>query len=483
MNKITLFFLLLSGSVTAQSVTISGIAPAYVGKDIEVYEIEDYFSKNERLITSTTVQEDSSFSLRFSSADIQKVAIKSMNNKGYMYVQPRAKYNISIPEKDKYDPYRPTGNSIEIGFLSLDSTDINYKLLGFQRWMDRFIGLNFHLRSYDNVLFGERLDQFKKNVQKAYEADTNQFLKTYVRFSIASLDNIQHGAARNRYEKHDFYIKHAKVAYNNDAYMEYISSFYQEMIPRLSKETNQAVYIGVLKSSPSEIMKALGREYTLINLRIREMVMVKALADEYHSANFPKTNILTILDSVASHSLFEANAVIAKNVRNRLIQLVPGAKAPDFVLAQQGLQTKTLYGYKDKYLYLHFIDPNNEESIKELTLLEGLHKTYADYVQFVTIYRVEDDLKEASISRVKQLPWDVYGIARGNSLWKNYQIEAFPHFVLIDATGNIVSSPALAPTPNGQYETIDKTFFAIRKLVDLENRSPKSEYDGIRGGQ
>ena len=483
MNKLIIFFLLLSGSTVAQTVTISGIAPAYVGKNIEIYEIEDYLSNTERLITSTTVEADSSFTLKFSSPRIQKIVIKGMNNKGHMYVQAKAKYNIFVPEKDKYDPYRPTGNNVEIGFLSLDSTDINYKILGFQRWMDRFIGLNFHLRGYDNVLFDQRLEGFKTNVQKAYTADTCEFLKTYVRFSIASLDNIEQGAARNRYEKHDFYIKQSKVSYENDAYMDYISNFYQEMIPRLSNETNQAVYMGVLRSSPMEIMNALGREYTLINLRIREIVMIKSLADAYHSSDFPQTNILTILDSVADNSLFKANALIAKNMRNRLTQLVPGAKAPDFVLAQQGVETKTLFGFKDKYLYLHFVDPNNPQSLKELELLERVHKSYSEYVQFVTVYRVEEGLKIASLERLNQLPWDVYGIAPGNSLWKNYQIEAFPHFVLIDATGNIVASPALGPTPNGQYETIDKTFFSIKKLVDFENRDPENPYDGINGRQ
>ncbi len=481
MNKLILFFLLLSGTVSAQSVTISGIAPSYVGKDIEVYEIEDYFSNTERLIASSTVDSDSTFSVKFSSPITRKVVVKGMNNKGFMYVQPNAKYNIFVPEKDKFDPYKPTGNSIEIGFLSLDSTDINYKILGFQRWMDRFIGLNFHLRSYDNVLFSERLETFKTNVEKAYAPDTSQFLKTYIRFSVAGLDNIEHGAARNRYEKHDFYIKPSKVAYQNDAYMAYIADFYQEMIPRLSSKANQEVYMGVLKSSPTEVMRALGSEYTLINVRIREMIMIKALADEYHSTDFPKTNILTILDSVANGSLFKANAVIAKNLRNRLTQLVPGAKAPDFVLAQQGLSTKTLYSFNGKYLYMHFIDPNNQQSIKELDLLKAVYDKYGDYIQFVTIYRDRDDIKEAPLEKVQQLPWDVYGIATGNSLWKNYRIEAFPHYVLIDATGNIVASPALGPTPNGQYETIDKTFFAIKKLIDHENREPDNPYDGIRG--
>ena len=109
---------------------------------------------------------------------------------------------------------------------------------------------------------------FKTNVEKAYKQDTSQFFKTFVRFTIAGLDNVNHSAERNRYEKHDFYIKHTPVQYHNDAYMSYVVKFYQEMIPRLSAATNEAVYTGVLKSSPTEVMKALGTEYTMINLRV-----------------------------------------------------------------------------------------------------------------------------------------------------------------------------------------------------------------------
>lgn len=482
MHKIVFLLLLLSGSTFAQTVTISGIAPAYVGKDIEIYEIEDYFSNSERLLNAVKVEADSTFSIRIAFSSVQKIAIKGLNNKGYIYVQPNAKYNIIVPEKDEFDPYRPTGNMIEIGFVDLDSTDINYKILGFQRWIDRFIGLNFHLRTYDQVLFSQRLDGFKTNVEKAYKADTSEFLKTYIRFSIANLDNIEHGAARNRYEKHDFYIKHTPVYYQNDAYMSYIGNFYQEMIPRLSETANQAVYMGVLRNSPTEIMNALGSEYTLINLRIREMVMIKALADEYHSNTFPKTNILSVLDSVENHSLFKANAIIAKNIKKRLTDLVPGSKAPDFVLNGQGKETKTLYSFRDKYLYFHFVDPNNQDSQKELELLEGLHDLYSPYVHFVTIYRLNDSLQEQGVKRVNSLPWTVYGLDAGNSLWKNYQIEAFPNYILIDATGNIVASPALGPTPNGQYETIDRTFFSIKTVIDEENRAKPTEFDNLNGG-
>ena len=349
-------------------VTVKGFAPSYIGKSIEAYAIDDYFSYHESLLAKTEVKPDSSFTLYINSDITRKVIIKSGNNRGFLYIQPEGKYNIFFPEKDKYDPYKPSGNSVEIAFYELDSTDINYKILGFQRWMDRFIGNNYHLKSVKPIEFSEALDLFKTNVENAYKNDSSTYLKTYVRFSIASLDNIQFAAERNRYEKHDFYIKHTPVQYQNDAYMEYISDFYQEMMPRLPNETNEKVYMGVLKSSPTLIMRALGTEYTLINLRIREMIMIKSLSEVYNAGDYPQTNIITILDSVSEHSLFAANSEIARNLKDRLTELGPGGIAPDFVLSNEN-GTKTIQDFKGKHLYLHFFDPSSSSNQSGVELL------------------------------------------------------------------------------------------------------------------
>jgi hypothetical protein len=210
-------------------------------------------------------------------------------------------------------------------------------------------------------------------------------------------------------------------------------------------------------------------------------VMIKALADEYNSSNFPQTNILAILDSVENHSLFKANSIIAKNIKKRLTDLVPGSKAPDFVLTSPQQETQTLYNFRDKYLYFHFIDPNSQESRKELELLKGLHSTYGEYVTFVSVYRLNDSIQKLGLEQLKLLPWSVYGLDAANSIWKNYQIEAFPNYILIDATGNIVSSPAFGPTPNGQYQTIDQTFFSIKTAIEEERKEKATPYDNLNG--
>jgi len=449
-------------TVSAQNITISGIAPAYVGFSIEAYEYKDYLSKVERLVATTTVDKDSTFTLRLNVPHIEKIILKSKNNESFLFVQPNGNYSIFFPEKDKYDPYRPAGNNVEVAFFDLDSLDINYKMLSFQRWVDNFMGNNYFKSTTKPQEFIESLDRFKSNVEKAYKSDTSNYFKTHVRFTVAGLDNIHHVAERNRYEKYDFYLKKSPVEYTNETYMEYTTAFYQKMLPRLSTEANQAVYESVLKSSPTLIMKALGSEYTLSNLHLREMVMIQLLAEEYISGQFPETNILTILDSLSNRSLFKEHEGIAKNLKARITTLNPGGKAPDFVLMEEGKPTKTIYNYEKRHLYIHFFDPESEQTSKEIPLIRQLNEMYGQYVQFVSVYH-KAELSEEGEKRVESINWEVYGLPNSNAIWKNYLVETFPSYTLIDAVGYIVASPALAPTPNGQYETIDKTFFYLKK--------------------
>lgn len=472
-------FALVSILGLSQKITqVSGYAPAYVGQKIELYEIEDYFSMREALVATTTVEADSSFSLRFLNDKIQKIVIKSNKNKGYIYVQPDAKYEVYMPSKNPYDPYRPQGNDVEVGFFNLDSTDINYKILSFEKWVNSFLGTYFPTRNVKGTEFAAQLDTFKTNVEKAYKEDTSLFFKTYVRYSIANLDNIQFLGSRNRYEKFDFYINNYPVVYENEVYMSYISTFYENIFSRLEMEVNNRVYLGLLKNSPSLIMRALGDEYTLRptgkgdpkknilpgNTRLRELIMIKGLSDVFYGTDFPQTNILSVLDSISKFSIFKSNALVARNMIFRLTELVPGAKSPDFLLTNSKGEIRTMTSYTKKHLYVHFFDPAARETAKEIELLKPIYEKYKGDVNFISVYIKNDNLTKKQKEQIAALPWESFAVEEDNALYKSFHVETLPTYILIDAYGYVVSAPALGPKPNGQYLTIDKTFFDIKKM-------------------
>lgn len=476
-----LFFVSLNG-FTQTFTEVKGFAPAYVGQKIELYEIEDYFSMRESLLATTLVGSDSSFSFQFYNNKTQKIIIKSAKNKGFIYIQPQGKYEVFIPNKNPYDPYREQGNQLEISFFNLDSTDINYKILSFDKWINNFLGYYFPSKKMNGAEFASKLEEFKSNVEKAYANDTSLFFKTYVKYSIASLDDIQFVGSRNRYEKFDFYINGFPVVYESDIYMNYLSSFYENMLGRLEMEVNNRVYLGLLKNSPSLIMRALADEYTLrpvgasdpkkkqfpANTKLRELIMIKALADVFYSSEYPQTNIINVLDSVSKYSIFKSNGIVAKNLIYRLTELVPGSKAPDFALINSKGNLRSLNNYGKKHLYIHVFDPTNKQTTTDLELLKVIYQKYKGDVHFVSLFEKKDKMTKKQKELIDGLPWETFFVENDDSFLKAYHVETFPTYILIDGLGYIVNVPALGPQPNGDRITIDKVFFDIKKISETE---------------
>jgi hypothetical protein len=461
-----------------QKVVIKGTAPAYPGKKIEVYKILDYLSYKDSLIASTSVLQDSTFELKFDCTKIEKIVLKAHKNQGVLYIQPNAEYNVSVPDRDPYNAYRPFGNQIEIGFFDLAKNDINYKILEFNQWKNNFLAVNFSLKASKTKEFSDSLDVFKKSVQSYYESDTSSFFKTYVRYSIAAIDDINFFGSRSHYEKFEFYLKDFPVAYENEMYMKYFSIFYKNSIGRFPMTLNTKVYKSVIRSSPSSLLSAMGEEYSLKNLRIRELAMIQTLSEIYYDKNFPKTNVLSILDSISRYSFFKAHASIARNILERLTALTPGTKAPNFNLGIK--DSISLNNFQNKFIYIQFIDPSSVESMKEFELLRPMYLKYKKYFEFITVYDSTVIISKEQRNYLSKLPWMIAPVGSLNDVFSKYQIKSFPQYVLIDNTGIISSIPALGPSPNGDYETIDKVFFSITKRIQLEEKEKeKSEIDSI----
>ncbi|MNJ85420.1 AhpC/TSA family protein [compost metagenome] len=478
MNKYALLFFLFSLGLSgtyAQSVTeITGYAPAYIGKEVELYEISDFITLREERIASTTVKADSTFSLVFNLDQTRKLVLKSANNKANLFANPGAKYEVFLPEKNKYDTYNPSGNFIELSFFNLDNKDINYKILEFNRWNDEFVARYYTKNNADSKYFVARLDTFKMDVEKYYQADTaDKFFGYHRKYSIAKLDDLRFMGSRNQYEKYDFYIRSASVYYQSEAYFQYINHFYEKLLPRINSEINNRIYLGILKSSPSAIYNAMGKEYTLQhNYKLRELVMLKTLSECFYEKDYPQTNILTVLDSVSKFGLFPENRIVAQNIHFRLTELSQGSKAPDFLLKSDN-KDLTLQSFSKKYLYLFFVDPNSLDNSKQMNLLKPIYERYKDIANFVMIYKEKAD-GSIDLTKLKnEYPWTVVSSKENNSVFKNYNVVNYPYYVLIDPFGYVINAPALGPVPNGVYETIDRTFFMIKKALKDGNGSDR----------
>lgn len=327
------FFCFIGFSLKAQKETsIFGYAPAYIGQEIEVFIYSDQFTKTTVSIGKTIVKADSTFLVKFPLKKTQQLLLTGKKNKTTLYAQPGAEYQVGLPDRSEYDPYRPAGNIVELTFVGLDSTDINYKILAFNRVCDDFVSRYYTLNNARNIYYAKRLDSFKLEMSEYYKADTlDDFFNYHRKFSFARIDNMRFNGARNKYEKFDFYLRSTPVNISSDAYMSYVNSYYDKIYHHVDGKISEKITKGINAGSPTLIMKALGTEYTMDhNIKLREFVMIKMLSELFYDRHFDQNDIGDAIDSIAKFGKFEDNRIVATNVKNILLSLTTGGKAPDF---------------------------------------------------------------------------------------------------------------------------------------------------------
>jgi hypothetical protein len=453
-----------------QKVEVLCYAPAYVGKEISFSAVVDYITHTEEVLATAVVQKDSSCTVKFEVSYTQRINIKADIHSSFMYVEPEKKYTIYIPKPNPKESGLVSGSRLELTFLDLDTTDINYKILQFQFACDKQLTDNYYMKYAKPKEFDAAMKRFRDSISINYDRDSSIFFKVFVRYTFATLDEMNHPSSRPAYEKFEFYINKRPIFYENDIYMEYFNDFYDLIFTRLDYETSDSVNTAIQSGSAKKLMIALGNEPMLVPFPIRELAMIKGLAQEYRSGYLPKKNILLILDSVAKGSKLPQHRIIARNVIDKLIQVNPGAPAPPlFFMNDSGDTLKTLKNFDGKHIYIHFYDPSTQKSKLELPPLIKLYEKYKNDVHFVSLYPKKTYSASDSLSFIAPIPWEKYVIDPSSSTMNNYKVSTFPTYVLIDAIGHVVSAPALGPMPNGTYMTIDFTFFKIQEMLKKQN--------------
>lgn len=461
MSMRILLLLFLSLSISGMSNTkIFGSAPNAINQYVYVSGIEDYITNTESIIYTTSVNENGQFLIELNNSDIEEVVIRIKNSYAHLYVQNDTEYFIEFPEESIDAINYFSGSETEILFFNLDSTDINYKILGFEAWMDDVMADLYILKDVEPTKFIDGVLKFKGEVQKEYANDTSMFFKDYVRYSLGkTIDNIYYFGAPSKETKYDFFIKNSPVLYKNSAYMAYINDFYDQYLFQLNKEIRDPLIQSIYNSSASNMLQAISFDSLVPNMELTELVALKIIQQEYNSNRLPKNNLISITNQIRMNTANTQSEIIAENLIEQFYTLIEGDPFPVMKLTEE-IELKPA---KNRYLYIHFFDPENPNSLSEISALRRLYEKYNSHIDFVTIYlnqRTEtSDFARRVISGIK---WEYYALDYGHSIWKLLNIGSFPYYILVKDNLQIKGLPALGPTPNGVYETIERTFHDIK---------------------
>ncbi|MFP5471438.1 MAG: TlpA family protein disulfide reductase, partial [Bacteroidia bacterium] len=209
-------------------------------------------------------------------------------------------------------------------------------------------------------------------------------------------------------------------------------------------------------------MNAIDKLYTKRD-DIKELVLLKTLADAYYNEEFDRKNILKIIDSIAMSSAFEENKKVAKNYFKTLTQLEIDFPAPNFKFQTQQGNVISLNDLKGKHIYLSFMSAQSNTCVAEMNALKVLYEKYGNVVEFVTIFIDKDQSRLNHFIKDKNYKWHIAHFNNSQELLNSYKIKTVPTYYLINENGKLVQLPALKPVPEGSTPSIDETFYKIKK--------------------
>jgi len=471
------FIMLLSFS--AQAVIVKGNAPSYKGKYVSMLVIEDYITYAYRKMDKQVVDSTGHFTFDVKTDVALKVIFEIEDKSAIMYIDPNTEeYKIHFPKYTKHGQHLKD-NNIQLVFEDLPDDDLNTLILEYNLRADNFLfGDSMYvikcIKANYIEMYNLCLDDFKDSLIDFYKPINNPYFHNYVRYSIAQLEQLSTGLdiAVNRINVFNNYIKDKPVLYGNDAYMDFIYQFYENSLNVPVKGGKDRLYFAINNNaSVDELNSVLADDHFLKDGRLREIVMIKGLGEVFYSGNYIQNNIIEMLAHIQKNTVFKENRVIAKNVLKSITRLKKGYPAPNFELVNSKGDSISLKGYKGKYVYVSFWASWNNNSVAELGIISDLQKKYGKYIEFVSI-SVDRNVSEYKkfMAKNNKYKWDIAHYAGESGLLAEYSVKSLPEYYLINPDGNIEQSPAYRPSPNGNYESIDVTFFAIKDKLEPKKR-------------
>jgi peroxiredoxin len=448
---ISFLFVVFSFSLYSQTeVVIKGKATGAEGKVLNLFACYDQLTYSLTKVASANIDTTGKFSFTFKTDRTFYAYLKIDFNQAPIYIEPGKTYDLSIkcPDckspDDKTNPYLKP-KDLDVVIANSDSTELNNLIIRFNADYQNFIVKNY--TSLLKLRKRSKLDSFKLAIDKRYGWVKNEYFHNLVNYNNAYVEEFAQLADQEKLAKK--FICYHPVLYDNTGYMEFFNDFFKEFLTMESQHiTRDDLYrtINQVKSY-NAFMDSLGKDTILKNEVIREMVAMKGLGELYYTKDFDQSVILEFYKNIEENSKFPQHRLIAENYLKIFTRLAPGTKAPDFTLKGNDGQTYSLSELnKDKYVYLIFWKTWCTPCISEMEVVNKLMVKYGTKVQFVgiatdkeylTYYYFMQNNKKINFTTL----W-------GNNaeLMENYNIVAYPTFVLIDPDGKIVQCPAEKPS-------------------------------------
>ncbi len=443
-RKVLFLFALLFSALTMAQVQIEIKIPDYALQEVRVFEFEDYYTNKEKLIQLLSTDKDGVCMLNFKTSTVKKISIKTNQTRAFFYAEPDSMYHLQLGKPDT-NAVQTLGLEIPVSiyFSNKQEHSLNHQIIYFEQLVSEFYAANNIYFAKPRILQKELLN-FKNEILKKEFPNPSAFLKTYIDYSIATIEETIFMNDAYQFKK---YFS-GSIQYHHPIYMQYFATFYKQYLKQISLKTKgeKLTYeINEMHSYEKAMNTILKADTLLKNDTLRELILLTGLREWYYLKDNNRNNISMLMNFIALKGLSKENRTIAKNLLDDISILEVGKAAPELELNHS--KYKSLTDLKGNYVYINFWATWNVESLQELKYIQKLDQKYGNRVIFISIATGENLQEEKKHFSNNKYNWILLHDT-DKRIRNEYQIKSIPHYVLLDTEGDIIKGNAPAPSNN-----------------------------------
>ena len=447
-----------------KEVIIEGNALFAANYEIRAVTFSDYINYIPIVSATSKISKSGSFKLAFKTSTIQLVQIEINTSRCEFFVVPGYHYKIDINmDEQKFKMFNPADENgfLQIKSAQVDTNDLNYKINRFFNFYENNLEkYAYQITRYRSILHYDSLQNEIKNQYSVVYEPTNYYL-SYIFYTLGQLEAI----VKNKDSKTIFqkYFDNDFILYDNPAYMTLFNYYYDNYLylsPRISKEVlNRAINE---KCDYLDLFNGVGKDFSLVNERLRELVIIKNLSQFINNEEFNQENVIKLLQYIINNSRFDEHKKIAESSLKTSIRFQSGSSIPDFNFKSANGSKFDPKEYEGKWVYYQFFSTQCVDCIREMVIINELQKQYKEKIIFVSVSVDADVTKFIQFRKnFSQFDWEFVHFNQSYEWLKYFEFYSLPEYLLIAPDGQL--SRRYPPSPDR-----DLPIFLLQLLEDEE---------------
>jgi thiol-disulfide isomerase/thioredoxin len=441
-----LLVLFFTTQLNAQPLTITGTIPGAELQELRLMVYDDYISYRQKVVLRTRIDAAGKFEFKTDIHETQQFFLEVGHYSGSFFAEKNGTYVLLCDTVSLLGENRPLYNKVVLPATieSEPPPGLNALISGFNRAYNEFIMKEFsgiYQRRNTGIL-----TDFRKQVEQEYRQYDQPFLDQYITYKLAVVELAM--APSKKPALFRDYLMNKPILLRHPEYMDFFNDFFDNhLFPDNRFIPRTDLYASInYQPDRSALLDSVGKDTTLRNEVLRELVCLKSLKSLYRSKDFSHPNILVLLEDFERNSKFQYHRLVAENLQYDLTHLQNGFPPPGFELPDLEDNLVKLTGFRGRPVYISFITTWSSGCLAELELMKRLFEEYGSRISFVSIALDNEIGIVRDLVSEKGYNWDFLFNGQDFDLIFDYKLKTYPTFLLLDSSGLVFEYPAYKPS-------------------------------------